>query len=97
MISLLMLQHLTSLLAAPDKEVVEAALMTLGAFLRKTHGSSVRWHGSSGLNTRLLALSQGWGVKELVGFLLPSASCIQGLSVSYMSYIWQFSIHDSSH
>jgi len=62
-----MLQHLSSLLAAPDKEVVEAALQTLVAFLRKTHGSSVRWHGSSDLNTRLLALSQGWGVKELVG------------------------------
>ena len=65
--SLPTLQHLTSLLAAPDKEVVEAALVTLVAFLRKTHGSSVRWHGSSDLNTRLLALSQGWGVKELVG------------------------------
>lgn len=60
------LQHLSSLLAAPDKEVVEAALQTLVAFLRKTHGSSVRWHGSSDLNSRLLALSQGWGVKELV-------------------------------
>ena len=45
---------------------MEAALQTLVAFLRKTHGSSVRWHGSSDLNSRLLALSQGWGVKELV-------------------------------
>lgn len=48
---------------------MEAALQTLMAFLRKTHGSSVRWHGSSDLNTRLLALSQGWGVKELVGLI----------------------------
>ena len=64
---MLLLQHLSSLLAASDKEVVKATLQTLVAFLRKTHGSSVRWHGSSDLNTRLLALSQGWGVKELVG------------------------------
>ncbi len=70
----LFLQHLSSLLAAPDKEVVEAALQTLVAFLRKTHGSSVRWHGSSDLNLRLLALSQGWGVKELVSLPQPSLS-----------------------
>lgn len=59
-------QHLLCLMAAPDKQVVAATLQTLVAFLRKTHGSSVRWHGSSDLNARLLALSQGWGVKELV-------------------------------
>ena len=75
-----MLQHITSLLAAPDKEVVEAALQTLVAFLRKTHGSSVRWHGSSDLNTRLLALSQGWGVKELVGPQRLSHPCKDMLS-----------------
>ena len=67
----LMLQHLSSLLAASDKEVVKATLQTLVAFLRKTHGSSVRWHGSSDLSARLLALSQGWGVKELVSSGLP--------------------------
>ena len=71
------LQHLSSLLAAPDKEVVEAALQTLVAFLRKTHGSSVRWHGSSDLNSRLLALSQGWGVKELVSL---AASLLDSMS-----------------
>ncbi len=59
-------QHLTSLLAAPDPAVVIATLHTLVAFVRKTHASSVRWHGWPDLNTRLLALSQGWGGKEQV-------------------------------
>ena len=53
---------------------MEAALQTLVAFLRKTHGSSVRWHGSSDLNLRLLAFSQGWGVKELVSLPRSIAS-----------------------
>jgi len=57
-------QHLTSLLAAPDPDVVAATLQALVAFVRKTHVSSVRWHGNTGLNDRLLALSQGWGGKE---------------------------------
>ena len=57
-------QHLTSLLAAPDPDVVAATLEALVAFVRKTHVSSVRWHGNTGLNDRLLALSQGWGGKE---------------------------------
>ncbi|KAK9821448.1 hypothetical protein WJX81_000342 [Elliptochloris bilobata] len=56
--------HLTSLLAAPDPDVVAATLQALVAFVRKTHVSSVRWHGNAGLNDRLLALSQGWGGKE---------------------------------
>jgi hypothetical protein len=60
------MQHLTTLLAAPDPEVVTAALSTLVAFVRKTHASSVRWHGSSPLNDRLAALSRGWGGKEQV-------------------------------
>ena len=59
-------QHLTSLLAAPDPAVVIATLQTLVAFVRKTHASSVRWHGWPDLNSRLLALSQGWGGKEEV-------------------------------
>lgn len=41
-----------------------ATLQTLVAFVRKTHASSVRWHGSAELNARLLALSHGWGGKE---------------------------------
>lgn len=59
-------QHLTSLLAAPDPDVVAATLQALVAFVRKTHVSSVRWHGNAGLNDRLLALSEGWGGKEEV-------------------------------
>ncbi|KAK9830284.1 hypothetical protein WJX72_010812 [[Myrmecia] bisecta] len=57
-------EHLTSLLAAPDPEVVTATLQTLVAFVRKTHASSVRWHGLTELNSRLLCLAQGWGGKE---------------------------------
>ena len=59
-------QHLTSLLASPDPAVVTATLQTLVAFVRKTHASSVRWHGWVALNDRLLALAQGWGGKEEV-------------------------------
>ena len=63
-------QHLTSLLAAPDPDVVAATLQALVAFVRKTHVSSVRWHGNAGLNDRLLALSAGWGGKEEVRIAL---------------------------
>ena len=59
-------QLLTSLLAAPDPAVVTATLQTLVSFVRKTHASSVRWHGWVALNERLFALSQGWGGKEEV-------------------------------
>lgn len=69
-------QHLTSLLAAPDPDVVAATLQALVAFVRKTHVSSVRWHGNAGLNDRLLALSEGWGGKEEVR-IAASAPCAQ--------------------
>ncbi|CAD7704534.1 unnamed protein product, partial [Ostreobium quekettii] len=57
-------EHLTALLAAPDKEVVVGALAALVAFLRKTHHSSVRFHGHPQLNARLFDLCRGWGGKE---------------------------------
>lgn len=73
------LQHLTMLLAAPDPAVITATLHTLVQFVRKTHASSVRWHGWPDLNSRLLALSQGWGGKEEVWALgLVSASLWHG-------------------
>ena len=68
-------QHLTSLLAAPDPDVVAATLQALVAFVRKTHVSSVRWHGNAGLNDRLLALSEGWGGKEEVRIAASAPVC----------------------
>ncbi|KAF8414274.1 hypothetical protein HHK36_002275 [Tetracentron sinense] len=55
-------QHLSSLLASTDADVVEASLQTLAAFLKKTIGkTSIR---DASLNSKLLAFSQGWGSKE---------------------------------
>ncbi len=62
------------LLAAPDTSVVLSALHALVAFVRKTHSSSTRLQASAGINTRLLALCQGWGGKEQVPNLLPPST-----------------------
>lgn len=61
-----MLQHLTSLLAAPDQAVVESALQTLGVFFKKTHHSASRLNAYPELNSRLVAMCKGWGGKEEV-------------------------------
>ena len=60
------------LLAAPDQNVVLAALSALVAFVRKTHVTSIRWQGFPELNAKLLALAKGWGGREQVG----QASCM---------------------
>ncbi|GAX74556.1 hypothetical protein CEUSTIGMA_g2006.t1, partial [Chlamydomonas eustigma] len=52
--------HLGVLLASPHPEVVEAALLTLTSFLKKTHHASIRWHGNRDVNSRLMAMAQGW-------------------------------------
>ncbi|PON94002.1 Coatomer beta subunit [Trema orientale] len=55
-------QHLSSLLACTDADVVEACLQTLAAFLKKTIGKySIR---DATLNSKLYALAQGWGGKD---------------------------------
>ncbi|XVE96691.1 hypothetical protein REPUB_Repub02eG0244500 [Reevesia pubescens] len=55
-------QHLSSLLASTDADVVEACLQTLAAFLKKTIGKySIR---DASLSSKLFALAQGWGGKE---------------------------------
>ncbi|XP_068643121.1 E3 ubiquitin-protein ligase UPL1-like isoform X2 [Aristolochia californica] len=55
-------EHLSSLLASTDADVVEASLQTLAAFLKKTIGKcSIR---DASLNSKLFAFSQGWGGKE---------------------------------
>ncbi|EXB36051.1 E3 ubiquitin-protein ligase UPL1 [Morus notabilis] len=55
-------QHLSSLLACTDADVVEAALQTLAAFLKKTIGKySIR---DATLSSKLYALAQGWGGKD---------------------------------
>ncbi len=60
-------QHLRVLLAAPQLEVVHAALQALVAFLKKTHHANIRWPGDRDLNSWLAVLSQPWGGKEEVG------------------------------
>ncbi|KAM1806044.1 hypothetical protein ACFX11_029236 [Malus domestica] len=55
-------QHLSSLLACTDADVVEGCLQTLAAFVKKTVGKySIR---DAALNSKLFALAQGWGGKE---------------------------------
>ncbi|XVE50857.1 hypothetical protein DITRI_Ditri01bG0197700 [Diplodiscus trichospermus] len=55
-------QHLSSLLASTDADVVEACLQTLAAFWKKTIGKySIR---DVSLISKLFALAQGWGGKE---------------------------------
>ena len=61
-----MLQLFSCLLAAPVPSVVIATLTTLVAFVRKTHASSVRFHGDSQLNSRLHNIALGWGGREEV-------------------------------
>ncbi|XP_022735674.1 E3 ubiquitin-protein ligase UPL1-like isoform X2 [Durio zibethinus] len=55
-------EHLSSLLASTDADVIEACLQTFAAFLKKTIGKySIR---DASLNSKLFALAQGWGGKE---------------------------------
>lgn len=55
-------QHLSSLLASTDADVVEASLQTLTAFLKKpVRKCSIR---DSSLTSKLFSFSQGWGGKE---------------------------------
>ncbi|XVF77067.1 hypothetical protein PTKIN_Ptkin14bG0010000 [Pterospermum kingtungense] len=55
-------QHLSSLLASTDADIIEACLQTLAAFLKKTIGKYSIRDGS--LNSNLFSLAQGWGGKE---------------------------------
>lgn len=77
------MQHVASLLAAPDQEVVAAALQTIQVLLRKTHHTSVRWTPPAGISKRLLALSKGWGGKEEVSM------CMSLTDVHLYSSDWQ--------
>lgn len=62
LLSKLLQQHLSSLLASTDADVIEACLQTLAAFLKKTIGKySIR---DNFLNAKLFSLAQGWGGKE---------------------------------
>ncbi|XP_026392926.1 E3 ubiquitin-protein ligase UPL1-like isoform X1 [Papaver somniferum] len=55
-------QHLSSLLASTDADIVEASLQTLVAFLKKTMGKcSIR---DASLGSKLFTFSQGWGSKD---------------------------------
>jgi len=59
-------EHLSSLLAAEDKDLVNMSLETLIVFVRKSPPSlrGIRWQSEPTLNPRLFALSQGPGGKE---------------------------------
>ena len=55
-------EHLSTLLASLNADVVIASLQTLAAFVKKPVGKcSIR---DTSLNAKLFALSQGWGGKE---------------------------------
>ncbi|XP_071733716.1 E3 ubiquitin-protein ligase UPL1-like [Rutidosis leptorrhynchoides] len=54
--------HLSSLLASTDADVVEACLQTLSAFLRKSIGKHVIRDAS--LKSKLFDFAQGWGGKD---------------------------------
>ncbi|XP_057529454.1 E3 ubiquitin-protein ligase UPL1 [Amaranthus tricolor] len=55
-------EHLSSLLASADVDVVEASLQTLATVMKKSVGKfSIR---DASLSSRLLAFAQGWGGKE---------------------------------
>ncbi|KAK1274353.1 E3 ubiquitin-protein ligase UPL1 [Acorus gramineus] len=55
-------EHLSSLLASTDVDVVEASLTTLAACLKKTTGRCPLRDAT--LTSKLFAFSQGWGAKE---------------------------------
>ncbi|KAK1269560.1 E3 ubiquitin-protein ligase UPL1 [Acorus gramineus] len=66
------LYHLSSLLASTDADVVEASLMTLAAFSKKTNGRCSLL--DSTLTSKLFSFSQGWGAKEeCIGLIACSA------------------------
>lgn len=55
-------EHLSSLLASADADVVESSLKTLATFVKKTVGKyTIR---DASLSSRLFAFAQGWGCKE---------------------------------
>ncbi|XP_058115253.1 E3 ubiquitin-protein ligase UPL1 isoform X2 [Magnolia sinica] len=91
-------EHLSSLLASTDADVVEASLQTLAAFLKKTVGKcSIR---DASLNSKLFAFSQGWGGKE-EGLGLIACSVENGCdSVAYdlgcTLHFEFYSVNDSS-
>lgn len=59
-------QHVSDLLAAPSPEVVDAALATLTAFLRISHGHRLRLTSGHVMTKRLLVMAHGWGGKAAV-------------------------------
>lgn len=87
-----LLQHLVTLLSAPDAEVVAAALQALTAFLRKSHHQGpTRWPGSHVMRTRLAAMCRGWGGKEEVRpqrsvqlATPPKCDCMSDLVVHFL-------------
>ncbi|GLT57481.1 hypothetical protein SLA2020_304490 [Shorea laevis] len=66
-------QHISSLLAATDADVVEACLQTLVAFFKKTTGKC--FFRDTSINSKLFTLAQGWGGKEeglgLIACVIP--------------------------
>ncbi|KAL9272941.1 E3 ubiquitin-protein ligase UPL1-like protein, partial [Drosera capensis] len=93
-------QHLSSLLASTDADVVEASLQTLATFLKKTIGKySIK---DASLSTKLFAFSQGWGGKDeglgLTACALEngcdSIACQLGSTVHFEFYLADESSND---
>lgn len=76
-----LLQYLTLLLAAPDRGVLLATLQALVAFVRKAHGTTLRWAASEELSARLRALAASWGLRDEGLGLLGCATGGQGATV----------------
>ncbi|XP_038984362.1 E3 ubiquitin-protein ligase UPL1-like [Phoenix dactylifera] len=91
-------QHLSSLLASTDADVVEASLQTLTAFLKKTVGKcSIR---DTSLTSKLFAFSQGWGGRE-EGIGLIACSIQNGCDpiaseIGSTLHFEFYSVHDTS-
>ena len=82
------MQHLTTLLAAPEEGVVTATLQAFVALVRKTHIASIRYPGGPEQNGRLLALAQGWGGKEQVFLASLLAVLDQTSCISYLKFLY---------
>nr|XP_010929052.1 E3 ubiquitin-protein ligase UPL1 isoform X2 [Elaeis guineensis] len=91
-------EHLSSLLASTDADVVEASLQTLTAFLKKTVGKcSIR---DASLTSKLFAFSQGWGGREegigLIACSLQNGCDSIASEIGSTLHFEFYAVHDTS-
>ncbi|MQL77497.1 hypothetical protein Taro_009904 [Colocasia esculenta] len=92
-------QHLSTLLASTDADIVEASLQTLAAFLKKTIGKCcIR---DSTLTSKLFSISQGWGSKEeglgLIACCLQSGCDSAASEIGSTLHFEFYAASDTSH